>query len=67
MPCEAVVVGSKDTFADAGGIECVAEMRIAFGLLIEVGACPGIAIVAGDHDALPENSGENLSVVAVDA
>ena len=67
MPGIATVKRCEHTLSDAGSVEGVAQMSIAFGLFVEVGASPGIAVVAAHHDALTENGGEDLSVVAVDA
>ena len=67
VPSNAVIKGGEDTLSDAGCIKRVAEVGIAFGLLVEVGARPGVTVVAARHDALAEDGGENLPVVAVDA
>ena len=66
MPGDAVVEGGKDTLPNAGSVKCIAEMGVAFRLFVEVGTRPSVAVVAAHHDALAENGGEDLSIVAVD-
>ena len=67
VPSNAVIKGGEDTLSDAGCIKRVAKVGKAFGLLVEVGARPGVTVVAARHDALAEDGGEDLLVVAVDA
>ena len=65
MPSDTIVVGDVNALSYAGGIKRVAEVGIAFSLLVEVGTRPSVAVIAGDHNSLSEHGSEHLSVVAV--
>ena len=65
MPSDTIVVGDINALSYAGGIKRVAEVGIAFGLLVEPATRPSVAVIAGDHNSLSEHGGEHLSVVAV--
>ena len=67
MPCGAIVERSEDSVSEASCIERITEVGIAFRLFVEAATRPGVAIVAGDHDALSEHGGKDLPIVAVDA
>ena len=67
MPGVAAVKRCEDTLSDAGGIEGVAQVSIAFGVFVEAGACPSVAVVAAHHDALTEDGGKYFPVMAVNA
>ena len=67
MPSDTIVVGDVNALSYAGGIKRIAEVGIAFSLLVEVGTRPSVAVIAGDHNTLPKHGCEHLSVVAVDA